>query len=165
MDGSTVEVALFRACASAILSIDFTPEEARLAAQSLRQGGINLRLAMILDGLVPMPSKDGVQKAPKHGADRSSGFRINLKSRTSSFADAGDLFELIKRRKISKSQLWSIFSQINEEVSRNIDEELSMREGIVKFQRETTKEDWDLLSDIVRGGLKIDPFLARMTGR
>lgn len=162
MDESIVQVALFRAFASAILDMNISPEEARVAAQVLRRGDVNIQLAAFVDGLVPLSNKE-IQKVQERNRNYKT-HSSNVKIKSVEY-DVDSLFDTVKRRKITKSQLWSLFYQVNREVSDVIDYGLSMKDGIGAFRSMASKDDWDLLSDIIQSGSNVDPFLAGITGR
>ena len=168
MDEAAAGVAVFRACASALLGMNLSSDEARAAAAALRQGDIGLRLAMLLDGLVPTQlqksaGNDPVAEKAKIITPKKSVKNVSASGNVDKSSDA--LFDDVKRRKITKGQLFSLFRQVNSYVANRIEMDLSMREALAEFKREASLEDWDFLVDVIRGAVSSDPFLAGITGR
>ncbi|MEG3161461.1 hypothetical protein U1763_13205 [Sphingomonas sp. LB2R24] len=169
MDEAEANVAIFKACASTILGMNLTPNEARAGAAALRAGDIGHRLAMLLDGLVPTPFNNksdthGQPAAPKKSFSTGKSVRISAESQARD-TPANQLFEDVKRRKITKAQLFELFRQVSPPDSHIIDSDLSMREALVQFKKGSTPDDWNFLVDIIRMGANLDPFLNKMTTR
>lgn len=158
---------VFRACATALLALDLSIDQARIAAQAFREVEMCSRLATLLDGLAPavieqkQEGKYGSQSVPP----KLSRSNATTSPKVSATVSPDVLFDTLKRRKITKSHLFSLFQQISPDEFSLQEEELSMREALRLFKKVSSEDDWELLAGVIQGAIDVDPFLARMTER
>jgi hypothetical protein len=128
---------------------------------------------MLLDGLaaseqpiVDEPLEVREPPSPKPEAHTTKGERVAAPPRSKPTRDVSPvaIFDDVKRKKISKSRLFSLLSQINPEVFTTFSEDISMREAISEFATLSTPEDWELVVDVIKGATGADPYLAQITG-
>jgi hypothetical protein len=160
MSDQSVEGRLLRGLLEVIARTDLTPSEAKAAAKALRSGKIFESAAHVLDALASLgsPDKSARNLSPPAPPEKKNGAPNGLPS-------VDRFFDTVKRRKVTKSQLYEIFNQVNPDAAPHIDEELSVRDSLKVFRSLATDDDWRLLKDIVEGRAEIDPFLRGILNR
>lgn len=166
MSDPSAESRLLRGFLEVILNSNLTAAEALSAAQALRSGQLVEPIAHVLEafGAVTAPLKStkpvsaGVPAAPALQNDKKPNNRASPDQ-------ADELFELIKRRKINKNQLYSMLQEVNADAAPGPDDDLSIRESLRVFSSLASDDDIKLFTAVAEGRSDIDPFLRGILNR
>ena len=159
MNDGSVEGRLLKGIVQLVLDADFTAKEARAAARVLRDGKIFAPVAHLLD--VQGSLVNAAESTPTRPSRQPT-----ARSVQSARAPGVDyLFDTVKRRKITKAQLFEMFHAVNSAAAPEIPDQVSIREALASFRALASDDDWATLYSIVEGRAELDPFLRGMLNR
>lgn len=165
MTAPSVESRLARSLLRAILDESFSEDECRLAAQLLRQGGILNLVASTLDLLAgSAKNSDPVKKSPKEPSQASLK-SLNPQLLPPPPPGVPPMFDLIKRRKITKNALLDMLRNVNPTAVPRDSRDLTIRELLSYYRSTADDRDWALLEQIIAGNSDSDPFLRQILDR
>jgi hypothetical protein len=166
MDSNAIEIELFRACATTLLGLPLSSEEAEAGARLFRKGQLSARLAAVLDGLAASQTPAGeTNKASSGVRPAPVEKRSSSRKQETLVAEASPrtLFDDVKRKKITKDQLFNLLRQVDERAFATLPLDVSMRDAIAEFRSRTDHENWNFLVSTLRGATTSDPYLVRLT--
>lgn len=165
-----------RSLARAILDANFTDDEIIQLSETVKAGAHQDALVNLLRLLggegVPTVSASADKRrerpsvAPTGKRPGSvSTSRGDPKRRSQLSSD--DVFDLAKRRKINKNQIFDMMFSVNPSATPSLELDLSIREAISEFFNSTDIEDQSFLVDLIENsrGSKLDPFLRGILDR
>lgn len=161
MNIASAEARLLKGLLQVILDADFTAEEARAAAKSLREGKLLAPVAHLLDvlGTSLAHSTDSTINSPNITDLPPPSMKKTSQAIRPSI---DEVFNNVKRRKITKANLFEMFDAVNGSVASGISDTISVREALTAFKSLISDSDWTTLNKIVLGTIDFDPFLRGM---
>lgn len=156
MNNASEDQKLFKLILGALASEDLSREDYRAALESLRDG----EMILVLDKLLTVLSK--ASTGPKQNKDRVTSRDIPRDKKGSSRAESNkrpdELFDDVKRRKITRERLESMIASLDRQFLMDQDRPETMRGLISAFRRSASDRQWALLSSIVNGDYEVDPY-------
>lgn len=118
-------------------------------------------VAHLLDVLASSAPKSAVKSTDKISA---ATFYVPAvkKNNASGNLSVEQVFDNVKRRKVTKSHLFDMFNAVNDTVAAEISEQASVREALTAFKSLITSSEWETLNKIIEGTIEFDPFLRGM---
>ena len=164
MNSPSVENRLLKGFARVVLDCDFSPEEAANAAKAISAGRITTALLGLLDALAT--DVDAKRKSSKE-AVAVRDIRISRASgpRDPTSSEVSEMFDLVKRRKLTRSSLFELMDQLDFGASPDPEQAISIREALALFREHSSDADWRTLRDIIAGNVAVDPFLRGIMNR
>jgi hypothetical protein len=157
----------------AILDSGLTPSERLVAAKALRTGKL---LDCVLGVLEFQPSGEGPRSAesePSTELDNPAKFpeaikvpkSASISDKKKGVPDANELFDILRRRKISKIKLMSMIERLSFDVASGIDVDAPMRETLREFKKLSTEAEWVTLSRMISGEIEGDSYVRNILDR
>ena len=171
-----LEASIFRAVPQALLEQDTSKRELKALARSVHDGRLGIAIADVIyayaevcddvstgktrdveSAITSREFTDSNKKSPNR--KQSAKAKVNEKN-----SESDRLFDLAKRRKITRSDLRKLMNQVDRELSEQISDEKSMREWLELFYQGSIADDWTLLEDLISGNVSTDPYLRDILG-
>ncbi|MDY0966130.1 MULTISPECIES: hypothetical protein [Sphingomonas] len=142
-----------------ILDQHFNSEERKLAAAALRSGDITECVLKYLDyGTASSPNSEYLPIRAVTNAATEKASSPKPERRMESLT-VNQLFDLIRKKKISRGEVFNIISRIDESYDFEMDS-LSLRMALSKFKSLASDVQWQTLFRIVNGDIDEDPYVA-----
>lgn len=165
---------MFKALTIALLDYEPSEHELRTLSKSVLTGRLNGAISDVISAYadiagvaapVATPSTiDGTNRASDSEKRTPKKSKRQKVSRTVQASEADQMFDLVKRRKINRSQLRELFKQVDQDANLKLDEKNSVREWLHSYYKWVHPEDWLLLRDMVAGDVSSDPYLRDILG-
>ena len=150
---------VFKAILRAIATDEFSAEDYEAAMEDLRSG----RLASLVeDVLTVLAASGGPHSSPQKKSVAASIVPPKRKD-TRSSKSADDLFNDIRRRKISRDKLGEIFRSLDPSFAGQLDNIDTLRNIVSAYRSHATDREWQILTSIVNGAFESDPYLNRIS--
>lgn len=154
---------IFKSFLRSIAADDLSLEDYRGALSDLRDprmvGLLEELLAALSGDLETSPAPSKV--ATRGNREREREVKKEKKGRATRTAD--QLFDDIKRRKVTRDRLTSILSSVDSEFASEADSYDTMRSLVASYRRRATDRQWEILTAIVNGDYERDPYLNDMS--
>lgn len=157
MSKSDLENQLLKSFLEAVLKSTTTSSELREAARALRSSDMLDRLVILLETLAGRPETTP-QKTRARLEIAPATARESLK-KSESLPSSDEAFDLVKRRKVNKSQLYEIYRRVDSEATPPESSDITVRDSLGMFKSSVNDNDWLLFISIIEGRDDIDPFL------
>jgi len=167
MNDADLSKRLYRAILSVVLDDELSTEDLRRLADIIN----GKRLSQAVSEAIHLIAEGGGQSSSRNSARSEKGEarkvapRSEATKRSNLFLSSADMFDLIKRRKISKVQLLKIINDIDSRSIPSAADEMTVREIVQTFYSNSDPDDQNLLRKIVSGDFSGDPFLQGMSSR
>lgn len=160
MSNATDEQKLFKLILGAIASDTLGREDYEVALENVRNGAMIAILEQILTALSASTKRNDQKSISrlKKTAERSQ-------SRSGSSKSSDQMFEDVKRRKITRDRLEVILNSLDSEFLKRVDPSDTMRSLVSKFSKNSSDRQWQLFDSIINGNYEVDPYLDSMSTR
>lgn len=155
MTKSDLENQLLRAFLDAVLQRASTTDELRGAAMIVRSSAFTDRLGILLETLAGQQAPEELKIRPS----RPPSLPRAVERKGNGSLNSDEVFDLAKRRKINKNQLYDIFSRVDPGAVPPDSPDVTIREALRIYRTLVTDNDWSLLIAMIEGRDDIDPFL------
>lgn len=170
MPDPSLEARLFRRFLQVVLDENLSALECRNVAEALKAGRIVKQLREALEVLASFDQPPPTE-VPDHTVEFQK--KVSQKDKISSDRSTHNLrkispnqvFDVVKRRKITKSNLLQYFRQVSGDDDTRGYELLTMRDALHSFYAKASDDDWSLLFAMIDGGVEIDPYLRTILSR
>jgi len=149
---------VFKAILRAVVSDDFRLEDYQSALQKIRDGSLVALLDQIVGALA---GPDEVSKRAERPADPG---KPPKRKDGAALKSADELFDDVKRRKITREQLETILRSIDSGFGSQLGSAETMRNLLRNYRSHATDREWKMLGSIVNGNFENDPYLASISG-
>lgn len=169
MNELTTEERILNGFLRVILDSELNAAERQAAADSLRSGKIVECLLAVLEftdekrtqskGVQPKATNEAAPKKNTEVPEKQE------KKSSSSILSADELFNLTRKRKVSKAELNNIIERLNSGIVLGVSDNSSVRDILRVFKSVASDAEWITLTRAVGGEIVNDSYLNRILGR
>lgn len=161
-----IERALFKALTATLL--DYEPNQGELSslAKSLSDGRLSLALRDVVRAYSSLYGSEESHQIPDVTTKNApkSNTKVDISKAKSTEISVDKVFDLAKRRKVTRAHLRNLMDQVDPQASARISDTDSMRDWLKSFSLSAHPEDWKLLRSLIAGEAASDPFLRDILG-
>lgn len=168
MANLTTEDRIMNGFLRVILDMELNAAERQAAAASIRSGDLVNCLLHVLefDNVKRRETSTAPLTSSPTATEKADGAAEKKRNRSEPMSLSSDeLFDLVRKRKVSKSALTEIIERLNRGPIEGIDADSSMRQIIEEFRKVGSQAEWITLVRAIAGEIESDSYLARMLGR
>lgn len=159
MSGAPGQHRVFKAILRAIVSDEFSFEDYQAAVKKIRDGSLIVLLDQVLGALANSPADSQSQsKASSISSDKAQ-----KRKEDGGIKSADDLFNDVKRRKITREQLEGTLRSIDSGFASRFRSADTMRTLLKLYREHATDREWKMLGSIVNGNYEMDPYLTSIS--
>lgn len=168
MANLTTEDRIMNGFLRVILDMELSAAERQVAAASLRSGDLISCLLHVLEfddakrreitaptSVIPTTNLSKPTEVAERKRPRSEATMLQ----------PGELFNLVRKRKVSKQALTEVVQRLNRGSIPGIDDDSSMRQIIEAFRDVGSDAEWITLTRAINGEIENDSYLSRILGR
>jgi hypothetical protein len=161
---------VFRGILRAVASDEFSTEDYKSALADLRSGEVSAVLENVIrilagdDNLNPVRSQNGgAMRSKEEERDREARKRnASPSKRKPDRVTADELFDDVRRRKVTRKDVENFMSSINQKFADEADRHDTMRALLHAFRENSGSREWELLYSLINGDYESDPYLKRI---
>lgn len=167
MNNADLSKRLYRAILGVVLDDELSADDLRRLQNIVN--GDRLRGAVsqaieVITGEATQPAPQAALKAETRGSQETKR-SAELKKKSNLFLSPTEMFDLVKRRKVSKAKLLRLAEDIAPGSIPTGADEMTVRDIVQTFYVNSDPDDQNLLRKIVSGDFSGDPFLQGMSRR
>ena len=167
----TTEERILNGFLRVILDCELNAAERQAAAASLRSGRLVECLLSVLEFTDEKRHPSEVSHSQPAAAEKAALARPvdsnekRAQRSKSELLSPDELFDLVRKRKVSKSALTDIIERLNSGIVLSVGDDASMREILHVFKSVASDAEWITLTRAVNGQIVNDSYLNRILGR
>jgi hypothetical protein len=164
MSGGPEPHRIFKNFLRSVASDEYTSDDYNAAVRDINNGKLLSLLEQVMSALSSnVDDKDRAKKSSTIGNVSEIPSKKNVKKQEGAHLSADDVFNDIKRRKVTREQLEGILKSLDSQFASQINDTETMRSIVRAYKDRSSQRQWEIFVAIVNGDYEMDPYLANIS--